>query len=213
MSIEQLNSLHAAYRAELTADAFNRMYRLAESMFGRMHRDSLISRGCRDEHSAQETFDNAIWELSERDDLLNFATTLSSALLRKRLMVFRGNGRRRKRIPGSLDETVANESGEYSPKYPTPEEPSAEEVAMPNLCRKKEDDQRQLIDFLKHSGKPDATTTAIVEAFLFAPPSASDTAIAESIGIHHETAKRKLRKLARQYDANRFGDVSDYLAV
>ncbi|MDR9852951.1 sigma factor [Paenibacillus sp. VCA1] len=79
---------------------------------------------------------------------------------------------------------------------------------------KKEADQRQLIDSLVHSGSeaPDATTTAIVEAFL-AQPSASDAAIAKSLGIHPETVKRKLRKLARRYDANRFGNIYDYLAV
>lgn len=78
---------------------------------------------------------------------------------------------------------------------------------------KKKIDQRQLIDFLVQSGPSDPSTIALVEAFLLAPSDATDTSIAKSIGIHHETAKRKLRKLSRRYDANRFGDVRDYLAV
>lgn len=201
------------YQVERTDDAFRKLYELASTMFEQFHRDSLYSRGCRDSHSAKESFDNAVFELSQRDDVDNFANALSAALRRKRLMLCRSLARRRNRIPGSLDETEADESGEYTPKYKMPDEPAAEDVAIEDLCRKKEDDQRQLIDFLKHSGNPDATTTAIVEAFLLAPPSASNTEIAKSIGIHHETVKRSLRKLSRRYDANRFGDYSDYIAV
>lgn len=213
MSSVQLNSLAAVYRTERTDDAFRKLYELASSMFEQFHRDSLFSKGCRDSHSAKESFDSAVFELSRREDVENFANALSAALRRKRLMICRSLARRRNRFPGSLDETEADESGEYAPKYRTPDEPSAEDVAIHDLCRKKEDDQRQLIDFLKHSGNPDATTIALVEAFLLAPPSASDTSIAESIGIHHQKAKRSLRKLSRQYDVNRFGDYSDYLAV
>ena len=213
MSKAQLNFLAAAWRANKTDDAFRNLYELASTMFERLHRDSLFNGGCRDEHYAKESFDNAVFELSQRDDVRDFANLLSAALRRKRLMIYRTSKRRRKHVSGSLDEMDVNESGEYSPKYNLPEEPSAEEIAITKLHRKKEDDQRQLIDFLKCSGSPDATTTAIVEAYLSAPPSAKNTAIAKSLGIHPETAKRSLRKLSRLYDANRFGDYSDYLAV
>lgn len=76
----------------------------------------------------------------------------------------------------------------------------------------KEADQRQLIDFFR-SAKTDATTTLIVEAILGSQPGTSDLAIAKSLGLHHEIFKRKLRKLSRQFDANRFGEARDYLAV
>ncbi|MEC0328743.1 sigma factor [Paenibacillus macerans] len=101
---------------------------------------------------------------------------------------------------------------EDAPTSEVPDEETTEDGYFRRRYKKKAD-QRQLIDFLLHSGNPDATTIAVVEAYLAAPPSASDTAIAESIGIHHMSAKRSLRKLSRYYDANRFGDISDYLAV
>lgn len=213
MSKTQLNNLALIYRKERTSSAFTNLYELASSMFEQFHRDTLFSRGCRDLHHAKESFDNAVFELSQRDDILDFTNALSSALRRKRLMIFRTTKRKRSRIKGSLDDAEITESGDYLPKYKMPDEPSAEDIAILELHRKKEDDQRQLIDFLSHSGNPDATTTALVEAFRKAPVSATDTSIAKSVGIHHEDAKRRLRKLSRYYDANRFGDYSDYLVV
>lgn len=105
-----------------------------------------------------------------------------------------------------------NEDDEDTPMFEVADVNTVEVVVLERYAKKKAD-QRQLIDFLLQSGVPDATTTVIVEAILLAPASASDTAIAKSIGIHHETVKRKLRKLARRYDANRFGDINEYLAV
>ncbi|WP_068616504.1 sigma factor [Paenibacillus tuaregi] len=112
-----------------------------------------------------------------------------------------------------IDADKSEERGNSAPTLEPCTEPEFVEERVFQRMRKKEADQRQLIDFLIHSGPPDATTTAIVEAFKTAPASASDTAIAKSIGIHHETVKRKLRKLSRRYDANRFGDLNEYLAV
>ncbi|WP_433943657.1 hypothetical protein [Paenibacillus sp. SN-8-1] len=108
--------------------------------------------------------------------------------------------------------SLTNEDDEDAPMFEVADVSTVEIVVLERYAKKKAD-QRQLIDFLVHSGVPDAATIALVEAYLSAPPSASDTAIAKSIGIHHETVKRKLRKLARRYDANRFGDLDEYLAV
>jgi DNA-directed RNA polymerase specialized sigma subunit len=103
-----------------------------------------------------------------------------------------------------IDEDAATSKIEYITDI------SAEDCVIE---KKKKADQISLIDFFQRSCKTDATTTAIVEAFLLAPASASPNAISKSIGLHHETVKRKLTALSRRYDANRFGDISDYLAV
>ncbi|WP_154665822.1 hypothetical protein [Paenibacillus pinihumi] len=80
------------------------------------------------------------------------------------------------------------------------------------VLRKKEADQRQLIDFLVNSdpSQVDPDTKLIVSRF---PQYPSITALAKALGLHHEVVKRKLRRLARNYDANRFGDYRDYLIV
>lgn len=74
----------------------------------------------------------------------------------------------------------------------------------------KKEDQRQLILYLVGQDKTDPVTTAIVTNF---GKHDSIRALGKALGIHHETVKRKLRKLSSYYDANRFGDINDYLAV
>ena len=76
--------------------------------------------------------------------------------------------------------------------------------------RKNERDQRQLISFLTDPSKVDAETTAIVSNF---HRHKSITALGKALGLHHQTVKRKLRKLSRNYDPNIFGNYRDYLAV
>lgn len=211
MSREQLNSLADAYLKSPTNENFNKLYMEASEEFGSIHRDALFAKGCRDPHSAQESFDNAVLELTRRDDVVDFSRALSSALRKKRLMSCRGSIRRRRRFPGSLDESVADDSGECTLKYDAPETPSAEDIAILDLFAKKEADQRQLIDFLvKDLPQVDHDTTLIVSQF---PQYKSITALAKALGLHHEIVKRKLRKLSTRYDANRFGDYRDYLAV
>ncbi|MNC49681.1 hypothetical protein D3C75_988770 [compost metagenome] len=67
---------------------------------------------------------------------------------------------------------------------------------------------RSLVD------KTDSPTMSLVEAYLdSANHDARRTQIAKSVGLHHKVADDKLRKLSRRYDANRFGDIHEYLAV
>jgi hypothetical protein len=79
------------------------------------------------------------------------------------------------------------------------------------LRKQTEADQRQLIGSLIDPGKVnDATTTAIVEAFL-ASENPNPTAIGRQLGIHHSTVIRKLNRLARNFQPEIFGDHRDYL--
>jgi RNA polymerase sigma factor (sigma-70 family) len=143
--------------------------------------------------------------------------TWATKLLRQAVvrLIKSKHGTHYRRVHTTIDSSVKSDYGEEETQESSiTDNVTAEDEYFRRRHRKKAD-QRQLIDFLKtpDSGEPDTTTIALVEAYLLAPLDASETAIAKSLGLHHVTADRKLRKLSRRYDANRFGDVNDYLAV
>lgn len=216
MDLTKLNNYASTYFAHRSGDNFRNLYDEAARLFLGMHRQKVSRDRLGSDHDAVETFDDTLMDISSRHDIGDFGKTLSAALRKKRAMIGRTNRRRQTRYRTVIDEKVERDDGTYTPKYEAKTENKVvEDEVIGNVDKKKEADQRQLIDFLviSDSKEPDATTTDIVEAYRLAPPSAKDTAIAKSLGIHHETVKRKLRRLARRYDANRFGDYRDYLAV
>ncbi|KEK22503.1 hypothetical protein BAGA_19075 [Bacillus gaemokensis] len=80
-----------------------------------------------------------------------------------------------------------------------------------HVIKKKEADQRQLIDFLVDPDKViDETTTTIVETFLVSNKP-TPTTIGKKLGLHHSTVIRKLGRLAKRFDEKQFGDYRDYL--
>jgi DNA-directed RNA polymerase specialized sigma24 family protein len=79
-----------------------------------------------------------------------------------------------------------------------------------HVLQKRERDQRQLISFLTDPAKVDSVTTAIVTNF---EKYKSITALAKALGLHHSVVKRKIERLAKNYDPSQFGDYRDYLAV
>ncbi len=115
-----------------------------------------------------------------------------------------GNYHRRR---GFLDSTASTDETD-APKF----EVVANETVEDEVLKIKEADQRQLIDFLVNNdpSQVDPETRLIVSEFSQYP---SITALAKALGLHHEVVKRKLRKLARNYDSSRFGDYRDYLVV
>ncbi|AXN39816.1 sigma-70 family RNA polymerase sigma factor [Peribacillus butanolivorans] len=76
------------------------------------------------------------------------------------------------------------------------------------VIAKKKADQRMLIDSLMTGA--DATTTAIVEAFLNHPKPTA-TAIAKEMGVHHSKVTRALNRLAGKFSTKQHGDFRDYL--
>ncbi|MCC2134084.1 MULTISPECIES: sigma-70 RNA polymerase sigma factor region 4 domain-containing protein [Bacillus] len=75
---------------------------------------------------------------------------------------------------------------------------------------KTDHDKRQLIEALTQTS--DALTTAIVKEHL-SPEQPSARQIGRKLGVHHYTVTREIRKLAKNYDASQYGDISAYLAV
>lgn len=81
-----------------------------------------------------------------------------------------------------------------------------------HVTKKKEADQRELIDFLTDPGQvSDETTTAIVESFITNDGPTTPTAIGKKLGLHHSTVIRKIERLARRFDERQFGNYRDYL--
>lgn len=81
-----------------------------------------------------------------------------------------------------------------------------------HVTKKKEADQRELIDFLTDPGQvSDETTTAIVVSFITNDGPITPTAIGKKLGLHHSTVIRKIERLAKRFDERQFGNYRDYL--
>ncbi len=78
------------------------------------------------------------------------------------------------------------------------------------LQKKNVADQLQLIDHILESAKiqSEPTMRAIIEGV---KRGESVYAIAKSLGIHHSTVDRKIRRLSRFYNPDVHGDICDYL--
>ncbi|MEC0167910.1 hypothetical protein [Paenibacillus graminis] len=207
MSFEQLNKLAAEYYTTRSQDVFRSLYAEAKRVFQSQNRGRVCSSGYGDRNDADSILDDVILKLTQKDTLSGFGAQMATALKNARIDWFRKEKTHSKHYELTVDK--ANEDASTSE---IPDGTTTEDI-ITQRHKKKEADQRQLIDFLVRSVKTDATTTSIVEAYMFAPLSAKPTEIAKSLGLHHETAKRKLHRLARRYDVNRFGDIHDYLAV
>lgn len=88
------------------------------------------------------------------------------------------------------------------------DEGSVEEIALDRI--EKAPDKLLLIQDLLE--KSDEFTVAAVKLIL-EKPNASLNSIATEMGVHHTKVGRSLKRLAKNYDPSRFGDLSQYLAV
>lgn len=139
--------------------------------------------------------------ISNYDGSNDFENLFNASIPLQRRHFLRGRSNRNKHefIPKKDDMNAATFEVTYEI---TPEDA---------VVTKKEADQRQLIDFLLDKAK-DATTTAIVEAFL-SSERPTPTAIGKQLGLHHSTVIRKIEKLASKFDNKQFGDFRDYLVA
>lgn len=208
MEHEKLNSLYVRYRVDNDQGTFRELYD-GLSEHWRKHRSIVLRSGKGDANDALTIFDTVLMRLTQKDNVQDFLRTLMTSLKNARLDFYKMKLRHDSKLEwDQLGEERDEEEGAPTPIILKSEVTPEDEF----LSKKKEADQRQLIDFFR-STKTDATTTAIVEAILGAKPDVKDSVIAKSLGLHHEIFKRKLRKLSHQFDANRFGEVRDYLAV
>lgn len=200
MALEKLNMLADEHRVAQTDETFRTLY--MELSEARSIHNSLVTRsGYGDESDAIEIFDESLLRILRKNGefgrLFHFDLKCSRNNFFKR--------KKRERLRQSSLEVMT----EYGAETPVQlhSEFSTEDIAL----RKKEVDQRKLIDSLVNDpDQVDHVTTEIVTQFSQYP---SITALGKALGLHHEVVKRKLIALSRRYDANRFGDYHDYLAV
>lgn len=71
-------------------------------------------------------------------------------------------------------------------------------------------DKRQLIDVLTENSDP--LTTAIINEYL-SDLKANPRRIGRKLGVHHVTVTRRLKKLAKNFDPTKYGNIESYLEV
>jgi hypothetical protein len=206
--MKQLNDLVIEYQKTKDESIFNQIYEIVSKKWVNLHfvGKSLLS----DEHEATALYEDTLMRCIElfngKGDFINY---YKAGLRKSRANLF-NKYRRRFKVVVPMEENIEESDDSDDSIAATieniPDLYTTEEIAF----QKTEADQRQLIDFLVSGA--DATTTAIVEAFL-AHPRPTPTAIGRKLGLHHSVVKRKLERLAGKFDAKQFGDYRDYLAV
>jgi hypothetical protein len=204
--MKELNKLVLDYKRLKDEVIFERIYEIVSAFWKNNYvvAKSVMS----DEHEIQALCEDILLRcIDQYDGSIDFLHYYRSCLHKRRASLYKVKKRYYKRIEPTDDN--CSEDGD-TPIAATieslPDPITIEEMAF----RKTEADQRQLIGFLVSGA--DATTTAIVKAFL-AHPRPTPTAIGRKLGLHHSVVKRKLERLAGKFDAKQFGDYRDYLAV
>lgn len=206
MDQQSLNDAYFRFKSDPTAANFEELYAVAQPYYKR-HRGKIRGYSGFDDTDALTGFDNSMFELCYRDVVyMNFERALNGRLKYRRLDLLREGYRRRKSDSFDALLEASAEEGASLPKAVRSDFDLEGEV-----LQKTEADRRQLIDSLADNiNDLDPVTALIVTEF---SNYKSVNALAKALGLHHEEVKRRLRRLSRRYDANRFGDYCDYLAV
>ncbi|MFF2886694.1 hypothetical protein [Paenibacillus sp. NPDC057967] len=202
MSDVKLNMVYKAYINDEVG--FSDVYRAANRI-REINRDKIISFALGDEADAVELFDDTLMKLTLGPEVPDFERSLNVRLRRRRIDLLRRKTSKEatESYEAILESTV--EEGTAIPDSFQSSHNLEHEVLM------KEADHRQVIDSLVNDPtQVDPVTTLIVTEF---PKYKTVTALAKALGLHHEDIKRKLRRLSRRYDANRFGDYYEYLSA
>lgn len=202
MPCPQQNSLAERFRITNCQTAYVALYRASESLRDANRRG--MKRMGYDANDADTVFNDTFDRVIRREVTDSFERLLSRSLKNARIDFDRREKRRRKR------EVSWNTPTSAMPDAPTLEMTmvSDDDTEAEAVAKKKEAEQRQLLDFLLES-TTDSLTKKIVRML---PEYDSANALAKALGVHHSVVSRKMKSLARFYDANRFGDISDYLA-
>jgi hypothetical protein len=196
---EKLNTLVLTYKNEGNEDVFNEIYH--ELIEKRDHQFEKIGKSIRSNyHETRALYEDVLLRCIERyDGSTDFRNFYNAAVALERKGFY---GKNKRIFEREVYYEAATESTD-EPNAATFE--FADDYNLEDdVLKTTEADQRQLIGFL--TAKGDATTTAIVEAFL-ASERPTPTAIGKQLGLHHSTVTRKLRRLARHFG----GDYRDYL--
>jgi hypothetical protein len=162
-----------------------------------------------DEHSLIETYDNTLWKsLKAYEPTRDFLPFFSSNLKRANVS----------RIRKSKAEKIAIEAYDLEAMASPDEKVWTRELLVLDWiedkelnveeCVQKKRDQSHLISNLLATA--DELTWKICSNYGMYD---SENALAKALGIHHTAVSRRLAKLASRYDANRFGNIREYLSA
>ncbi|MGC4375759.1 sigma-70 family RNA polymerase sigma factor [Fictibacillus sp. Mic-4] len=207
MEKQRINNMALEYIKTKSDEVFSEMYVELRKKITKENNVRLQSIKDLDQSEVLEQFDEAVMNgvkmlaRNPNDDIVKY---VQGSMNKTKAYLLRKTKTRRKRelYEQQLEDDV---SFEHIANIG-----NTKDTTFASIVNKKEDDQRQLIDFLLSGA--DAKTTAIVEAFLESDKP-TPTAIGEKLGLHHSTVIRALKRLAGKFDANRFGDYRDYLVA
>lgn len=199
-----INCVASTYLATRSDDDFSDLYRSLLAEYKSKLAYWTASTFMADDHDVTELFTEALLKSLESVDKKggDFVKLFNFSLHNKYKSLLRKLRTRRKYEQYELNSDDDSETAIFEIK---------DEFNLENhVIKKKEADQRQLIDFLVRG--ENERTTAIVQAFLNHPkPNA--TAIAKEIGLDHKQVSRALSRLAANFSTKQFGNYEDYLVA
>jgi hypothetical protein len=152
-----------------------------------------------DEHSLTETFDTTLWKSLEKyDKLQDFLPFFFSNLKRANVSRIRKGGAAK--VTAEVYDGISEDGSSMLDTYEDPD--NFEETVQ------KKRDQRQLISILLANA--DELTKRIC---CNRPMYDTNLSLAKAIGVHHSAVSRTFTKIKNQFDANRFGPLSDYITA
>lgn len=152
------------------------------------HRSKVISTQAGDIYDADSSFDDTIFVLAKRDDVVDIRRLLYIHLRYARIRLYHNTARWR-------DRTY------YPEEY--------EEFGA-TVDRIEPDRAGLILTLVKRSNEPVAAL--ITDMALKTDGDESISAITGRAGLHHNTAFRSLRRLRRFYNADKDGNLAEYLA-
>lgn len=205
MENQKLNTLVVEYKHTRNEDVFNEIYRELMNSIQQSLEFSSKRQGVTPEDMIAIYEDNLMKAVELYEGSGNFRSLFNTLVIRRRIDASRKRKTIRKNEFYYEDLSKSNEDSDAA----TFELSSGYDLENEVVSTKKAD-QRQLIDFLLKDS--DATTTAIVEAYLTLPKP-NPLAIEKATGICRKKVRRKLEKLAGKFDSQTFGNHTDYLVA
>lgn len=197
MTQDEVNSYVLEYKRTGCPDKFNTLYKvLMERLKSKQSYDIRV-RGM-DTHEAVALYDDTIMEAIRYYREGSFLKLLYMRLKSRRIDLHR---MRKRKIASNYDMVDLS-------SVDILEDNDRDRVDTPEESVIKKEDQRQLISFLV--ARQDDFTVTVAKLI---PSFDSPTAIAKELGVHHSKVGRSLDRLRNRFDANRFGELREYLAV
>lgn len=205
MNNSELNRLIVSYQTDRNDDTFTKIYETIANTWTNLEKVAKSVRA--DIYEITALYEDVLLKCIDKyDGRTDFIRFYRHCLTRERAELY---WYKKLRYESEIKECEINENDEMDFERLINSANDVDGTAA-TVLETKRADQRQLIDFLLSGA--DATTTAIVEAFLN-EKKPTPTAIGKKLGLHHSTVLRKLTSLASKYDSKKFGDYRDFLVA